>query len=174
MPNRSWFPTSWSDRNRDAEPAQGFKTQLDSLFEDWFGRSMGGKLAPRIDVSETDTEVTLTAELPGVEEKDIDVSLTGDQLTIRGEKRSEHEENKDEQGRIMRRVERSYGAFQRTMTLAYQIEPDQISATFKNGVLKLVLPKPEDGQKRAETRKIAIGAQTSGTAPGQAGPVPPM
>jgi HSP20 family protein len=159
MPNRSWFPT-WSDRNRNVEPFQGFRTQLDNLFEDWFGRTMGGTLAPRIDASETDTEVLLTVELPGVEEKDIDVSLTGDQLTIKGEKRSEHEVKSDEEGRVMRRVERSYGALQRTMTLPYQVEPERVSATFKNGVLKLVLPKPAEALKRAETRKIQVNRTT--------------
>jgi HSP20 family protein len=68
----------------------------------------------------------------------------------------------------MRRVERSYGAFHRTMTLPYRIEPDQVSATFKDGVLRLVLPKPADAVKRAETRKIEIGKGAGGSG----GPMP--
>lgn len=156
MPNKSWFPMPWSDRAQELEPFRGFKTQLDSLFEDWFGRSTGGLLAPRIDVSETDKEVTLTVELPGVEEKDIDVSLAGDQLTIKGEKRTEREEKKDEQGRVFHRVERSHGAFQRTVTVPYEVEPDQVSAEFKDGVVKITLPKPADAQKRQEPRKIEV------------------
>src|SRR5438105_11217383 len=103
MTNKSWFP-SWGDRNRDAEHFRGFKTQVDSLFEDWFGRSMGGVLAPRVDVAEDDKYVTLTAELPGVSEKDIDVSLVGDQLTVKGEKKSEHE---DRNGRTRRSPHRA-------------------------------------------------------------------
>ena len=70
-----------------------------------FGRSMGGVLAPRVDVAEDGKAVTLTVELPGVNEKDIDVSLVGDQLTIKGEKRSEHEEKKDLEGHVVHRTE---------------------------------------------------------------------
>ena len=81
MTNKSWFPT-WGDRNRDVEHFRGFKTQIDTLFEDWFGRNMGGVLAPRVDVAEDEKAVTLTTEVSGVKENDIDVSLVGDQLTI--------------------------------------------------------------------------------------------
>jgi HSP20 family protein len=162
MPNRSWLP-SWGDRNRDVEHFRGFKTQIDSLFEDWFGRSMGGVLAPRVDVAESDKAVTLTAELPGVDEKDIDVSLVGDQLTIRGEKRSEHDEKKDEEGRTLHRVERSYGAFQRTLTVPYQVDPGQVSAQFKDGVLKITLPKPPDAIAQKQGRKIEINKPAGGT-----------
>jgi HSP20 family protein len=156
MANKSWFPTPWSERGREMEPFRGFRTQLDTLFEDWFGRSMGGMLAPRIDASETDKDITLTVELPGVDEKDIDVSLVGDQLTIKGEKKSEHEDKKDEAGRVYHRVERSYGAFQRTMTVPYQIDPDQVSAEFKDGVLKIHLPKPADAIGQSKARKIEV------------------
>jgi len=155
MPEKSWFPSPWSDR-RELDPFRAFRTQMDSLFEDWFGRSMGGMLAPRVDVSDTDKETTLTVELPGVSEKDIDVSLVGDQLTIKGEKKSEFEDKKDEEGRIYHRVERSYGAFQRTMTIPYKVDPDQVAAEFKDGVLKITLPKPADAQKRVEPRKIEV------------------
>ena len=129
--NKSWFPT-WGERNRDAEHFRGFKAQIDSLFEDWFGRSMGGVLAPRVDVAEDEKAVTLTAELPGVNEKDIDVSLVGDQLTIKGEKRSEHEEKKDVEGHVVHRTERSYGAFQRTITVPYRVDPNRVSADYRD------------------------------------------
>jgi HSP20 family molecular chaperone IbpA len=82
-----------------------------------------GILAPRIDVAEDGQSVTLTAELPGVSENDIDVSIVGDQLTIKGEKRSEHEDKKESEGFAVHRRERSYGAFQRTITIPYQIDP---------------------------------------------------
>ncbi len=156
MPNRSWFPGAGSERNRGADTFRGVRTQLDSFFEDWFGRSMGGMLAPRVDVSETDKEVVLAFELPGVDEKDIDVSLAGDQLTVKGEKKAEHEDRKDEGGRVVHRVERSYGAFQRTMTVPYRIAPEQVSAQFKDGILKVTLPKPADAIASTQGRRIEV------------------
>jgi len=161
MTNKSWFP-GWGDRNRDVEHFRGFKTQVDTLFEDWFGRSMGGVLAPRVDVTEDEKAVTLTAELPGVTEKDIDVSLVGDQLTIKGEKRSEHEARKEMEGHIVHRTERSYGAFQRTITVPYQVDPSQVSADFKDGVLKITLPKPPDAIAQKEGQKIEINKSSRG------------
>jgi HSP20 family protein len=153
MASKSWLP---STRNREIEPFRTFKTQLDSYFEDWFGRSIGGVLAPRVDVAETDKDVVLSAELPGVEEKDIDVSLRGDQLTIKGEKKSEHEEEREQNGRVVHRLERSYGSFQRTISVPYAVDPGQVSAEFKDGVLRIRLPKPEDAQRQAEAHRIAV------------------
>jgi HSP20 family protein len=155
MANKSWFP-AWGDRPREVEHFRGFKSQIDSLFEDWFGRSMGGVLAPRVDVTEDDKAVTLTAELPGVKEADIEVSLVGDQLSIKGEKRSEHDEQKDMEGRTLHRMERSYGAFQRTLTLPYQVDPAQVSAQFRDGVLTISVPKPPDAVAQKQGRKIEI------------------
>ena len=155
MTNKSWFPT-WGDRNRDVEHFRGFKTQIDTLFEDWFGRNMGGVLAPRVDVAEDEKAVTLTTEVSGVKGNDIDVSLVGDQLTIKGEKRSEHEEKKDVQGHVVHRTERSYGAFQRTITIPYQVDPEQVSAQFKDGVLTVTLPKPPDAVAQKQGRKIEV------------------
>jgi HSP20 family protein len=163
MASKSWFP-AWGDRNRDVEHFQGFKTQVDSLFEDWFGRSIGGMLAPRVDVAEDQRNVTLTAELPGVKESDIDVSLKGDQLTIKGEKRSEHDEKKEVEGHTVHRVERSYGAFRRTLTVPYEVDPDQVSAQFHDGVLTITLPKPADAAAQKEGRKIEVKKATQDTA----------
>jgi HSP20 family protein len=156
MPDKSWLPTPWG--GRDLDPFfRGFRNQLDTLFEDWFGRSMGGTLAPRVDLSETAKEVTLKVELPGVDEKDIDVSLSGNQLTVKGEKRSEQEEKTDgDGGRVFHRVERSFGAFQRVMTVPFDIEPDKVSAEFKNGVLTVTLPKPEVAAEEPQARHIEV------------------
>jgi HSP20 family protein len=151
MPDKPWFPAG-----RELDPFRGFRTQLDTLFEEWFGRTTGGALAPRIDVSETDKEMTLTVELPGVEEKDIEVSLSGNQLTIKGEKKSGQEEKKDEEGRVFHRVERSYGAFQRTMTVPFDVEPDKVAAQFKDGVLTVTLPKPQAAMDKPQARKIEV------------------
>ena len=157
MPDKPWLPTPWGGRELDPF-FRGFRTQLDSLFEDWFGRSMGGTLAPRVDVSETAQDVTLKVELPGVDEKDIDVSLSGNQLTIKGEKKSEHEEKQDGEngGRLFHRVERSFGAFQRTMTVPFDVEPGKVSADFKDGVLTIKLPKPADAAKQPQSHRIEV------------------
>ena len=155
MPDKTWMPAAWG--GREIDPFRGFRNQLDSLFEDWFGRSMGGTLAPRVDVSETSKELTLKVELPGVDEKDIDVSLSGNQLTIKGEKKTEHEEKKDgEEGRVFHRVERSFGAFQRTMTVPFDVESDKVSAEFKDGVLTVTLPKPEGAREQPQPRRIEV------------------
>jgi HSP20 family protein len=159
MANKSWLPT-WADRGRDLDQFRGFKTQVDGLFEDWFGRSMGGVLAPRIDVAEDGQSVMLTAELPGVSENDIDVSLVGDQLTIKGEKRSEHDDKKESEGFTVHRRERSYGAFQRTITIPYQIDPDQVAAQFRDGILKITLPKPTEALNQKQGHKIQINKPT--------------
>src|SRR4029434_7222894 len=121
MANKSWFP-AWGNRHRDVEQFRGFKSQIDSLFEDWFGRSMGGVLAPRLDVAEDDKAVTITAEVACVDRKEIDVCMLGDRLAVKGERRSENEGKEEVQGRVIRRSERSYGAFQRTITVPYQVE----------------------------------------------------
>jgi HSP20 family protein len=163
MANRSWLP-AWSERNRDAESFRGVRNQIDSFFEDWFGRSMGGVLAPRVDLAEDERAITVTAELPGVQEKDIDISLAGDQLTIRGEKRSEHEDKKEEDGRMLHRVERSYGSFRRVIPLPYRVEPDQVAADFKDGVLTITLPKPPDAVSQKQGQRIEIGGRQG---PGQ-------
>jgi len=155
MSNKSWLPP-WGERSRDVEHFRSFKTQVDSLFEDWFGRSMGGTLAPRVDIAEDKGTITVTAELPGVSENDIDIAVRDDQLTIKGVKQSEHEEKKESEGHILHRTERSYGAFQRTLTLPYRVEPDAITATFKDGILKVTIPKPADAQAQKEGRKIEI------------------
>ncbi|MBO0763069.1 MAG: Hsp20/alpha crystallin family protein [Hyphomicrobiaceae bacterium] len=156
MPDKPWLPSNWASRELDPV-FRGFRTQLDTLFEDWFGRSIGGALAPRVDVSETANEVTLTVELPGVAEKDIDVSLSGNQLTIKGEKKSEHQEKEDsDDGRVFHRVERTFGAFQRTMTIPFDVEPDKVSAGFKDGVLTITLPKPAGTSEQPQKRRIEV------------------
>ena len=166
MANKSWFPAR-ADRPRDAEHFRGFKSQVDSLFEDWFGRSMGGVLAPRVDIAENEKAVVLTAELPGVKEEDIEVSLVADQLSIKGEKRAEHEDKTETEGRTVHRMERSYGAFQRTLTVPYQVDPAQVSAQFRDGVLTIILPKPPDAMAQKQGRKIAINATPGPTGPGE-------
>ena len=156
----SWLPALWSERRGEVDPFRALRSQMDELFSDFasgFPRLTGandGFLALRVDVSETPAELTVTADLPGVDQKDIDITVSGDQLTIKAEKKSEADEKKDEKGRIYHRTERSYGYFQRTMTLPFDIDAGKISADFKDGVLKVSLPKPAEVQK--QTKKIEV------------------
>ena len=159
MKNESWLPTLWGERKGDIDPFRALKTQMDELFNDWTGNierlgSANSLISLRVDVSETPSELSIKADLPGVEHKDIDVTVAGNQLTIKAEKKSEAEEKKDEKGRIYHRVERSYGSFLRTMSLPFSVDPAKVSANFKDGVLTLTLPKPPEVQK--QTKKIEI------------------
>ena len=98
--------------------------------------------APRVDIVETEKTVEVKAELPGLEKKDIDITLDRDLLTIKGEKKLE----KEEKGRHYHRIERNYGTFYRTMRLPVEVEPEKINAAFKDGVLTVTLPRAE-GEK---------------------------
>ena len=103
-----------------------------------------------VDVSETDNEIRLTAELPGVDREDLEVSVSNDRLTIRGEKKKQHEKSDQD----FYRLERYYGSFQRTIPLPCEVESDQVDASFKDGILSVVLKKTKAAQKR--TKKIPI------------------
>jgi HSP20 family protein len=106
--------------------------------------------SPSINVSETDKKVTVTAELPGIDEKDIDVTLANGMVTIKGEKKEEHEDNKSG----YHRIERSYGTFRRSVSLPAEVDDSKASAEFSKGVLTLTVPKTETAQKLG--RKIAV------------------
>ena len=141
---------------RAAEPFTSLQREIDRLFDD-FTRgwpSLGGtaQLAPSMDVTETDKEIELTAELPGLQEKDVQINVADNVLTIKGEKKAEKEE-KDKNYRL---VERSYGAFSRSVELPKGAKADQIKATLDKGVLKVLVPMAE----KAEPKKIAVKAAT--------------
>ncbi len=148
------------------EPFHGFRSEMDHLFDRFFGRSPtlsdsgpvdrldffnGGTLSPNIDVRESDKSITLEAELPGMDEKDIDLTVDDGVLTLKGEKRYEHEEK--EEGKAVR-IERQYGSFQRSFTLPSYVEEEKVSATFKKGVLTIELPKKPNAP--AKGRSIPI------------------
>ena len=113
--------------------------------------SVGGALTPRVDVSETDQAIEVTAELPGMEEKDVELVVQDDVLTIRGEKKIEKEEKKKD----YHMVERQYGSFQRSFTLPDIVDREKIAAKFDKGVLNVTLPKTAKAKEK--TRKIQIG-----------------
>jgi len=111
-----------------------------------------GEFTPQVDVIEKEKEILVKAELPGMSEKDVQVSLAQDALTISGEKKTEEEHRS---GNVYR-MERSYGAFSRTIPLPVDVDVEKADATFKNGVLTITLPKVAAAK---ESRKIKIKTQ---------------
>ena len=150
VPARTGAISLFSPRN---EMFGNLQREIDSLFEDFtrgFERFGATVLSPRVDVAETEGAVEITAELPGLEAKDVEIGLSEDLLTISGEKRSEFEKA-DKHRRVS---ERSYGAFSRTIQLPPGVDADKITATMDKGVLKISAPRGPS----IETRKIAVQA----------------
>lgn len=162
MAVRSLVPWSWSRRRIPVRyvnraPAYAVQRNYNRLFDEFFNEfsfalypSNGAGFNPSIDISETDSEIKIAAELPGLDENDVEVSLADNVLTISGEKKAEHED----EGENYYRVERSYGSFKRSVTLSQEVEADKIDAIFKNGVLTVNLPKAPE----AQAKKIAVKA----------------
>lgn len=149
VPDRSWMPSSFDDMER--------------LFEDFFRRPLfPGMLMPRfgplareavvptIDVFEKESEVVVKAELPGISKGDLEVSVTGNHVTISGEKKAEEKVEKKD----FYRLERSYGSFSRTVRLPTETVAEQAKASFKDGVLEIRIPKTEEAKEKV--RKIEI------------------
>ncbi|WP_394180525.1 Hsp20/alpha crystallin family protein [Yoonia maritima] len=158
MSYQDYLPASWlKNRQNDEHPLVNLRKEVDSLFDD-FGNgffSSNTDVSIRSNVSETDTDFCVTAELPGLTEADVDVSITGDRITIKGEKKSEKEERGDEKGREFHRIERTSGAFQRVMTLPFTIDPDKVEAVVKDGVLTVTIPKPPEAAEQTKKVKVA-------------------
>jgi len=146
------------DVRRDEEnPFALMQREMNRIF-DAFSRNweaiefpeVTGSFTPRMDVAEDAKVFTVTAELPGMSEKDIDLSLSGDTLVIRGEK-NEEKEDKD---RSYRYSERSYGYFSRSIPLPRRVDADKVSASFGKGVLTITLPKSSAAME--ERKKISV------------------
>ena len=127
-----------------------WRSPFDNLFDAFFGEDsrlpvLPGNAAftPRIDVKEDDVSYEISAELPGLEEKDIEISVADGSLVLRGEKSSNSEEK---EGKYFRQ-ERLYGRFERAFHLPDGVEAEKIEAKFKNGVLAITLPKKEEAKK---------------------------
>jgi HSP20 family protein len=159
----------WRSRERDLSrregraPATTFQQQMNRLFDDFvegfdlgpFGKSGGADFAtlPKIDVAETDSDLQVTAELPGMKEEDIEVTLSEGHLVIRGEKKAE----KEDKTKNYHRIERSYGSFHRSIPLSAEIDEQKVDASFENGVLKIVLPKTAttaNAEKKIPVRRL--------------------
>lgn len=115
---------------------------------------VGNFVNASMNVSETDKEIRITAELPGVTEQDIEVSLDDDVLTIRGEKRFERKDDKEN----FHFIERSYGTFQRSLRLPYAVDSEEVQASFENGVLTVTVPKTG---RQARSRRIQVQGRGS-------------
>jgi HSP20 family protein len=140
-------------RRDDESPFHSLTREMNRLFDDFrsrfdlepfgFSRGEAGGFMPSVDVTEDDKEVRIGCELPGIDEKNIDIELSKDSITIRGDKKKETEDK----GKGYYRMERSYGSFHRTVPLPAEIDEDNAQAEFKNGVLKIRLPKSAEAQK---------------------------
>jgi HSP20 family protein len=155
--DESRVPSLFRDSERD--PFLSLHREVNRLFDDVFRGFDGGLPSvgrasafggnwPSVEISDNDKEIKVTAEVPGLEEKDIEILLDDGVLTLRGEMRSETED-KDRQF-----SERYYGRFERRLPLGYEIEEDRIDARFRNGVLSVTLPKTAKAQSQA--KRIAI------------------
>ncbi len=131
-------------------PLQDLKREMDRIWQEFFGKTYltekweGIEWAPAVDVSETDDAVIVKVDLPGVNPEDMEISLTDNVLVIKGEKKKEEEEKKEN----FYRMERFYGSFMRAIHLPCEINEEKIQATYKNGVLKIVLPKKPEEKKK--------------------------
>jgi HSP20 family protein len=150
------------------EPFTGAVTlqdQINRLFNDTFGRtSQESNLtawAPAVDIFETEHELIVKADLPDVDPKDLDIRVENNILTIRGERKFEKKVSEDK----YLRVERAYGSFSRSFSLANTVNPEGIKAEYQNGVLTLVVPKREE----AKPKQIKVNVGTPAVAAAAAG-----
>lgn len=125
---------------------QAIQEKIDRIFEESLrGRDIpSGLWTPAVDIYETDDAIILEAELPGMNEKDIDVRVEDNVLTIKGERKIEQERKEEN----YYRMERYYGTFQRSFTLPSNLETDKIKAEYKKGILKVVMPKKEQAKPK--------------------------
>ncbi|KPK30741.1 MAG: molecular chaperone [Nitrospira bacterium SG8_3] len=140
--------------SRERRQLDRFRSEMDGLFDrffDWrpFDLSIRkSEWMPAVDVSETPKQIVVKAEIPGMEAKDIDILLNGRVLTLKGEKKTEQEEKEEN----YHKVERSYGAFSRSFELPADVDANKVKTSYKDGVLKLSLPKT----KEQSVKKIEI------------------
>ncbi|MES2462432.1 MAG: Hsp20/alpha crystallin family protein [Armatimonadota bacterium] len=119
----------------------------------------GRMWSPSVDVAENENEIVLHAELPGLKQEDIDIELTGDTLTLRGERKFENQDSREN----FVRVERSYGRFQRSFTLGIPVQGDKVTAAYRDGVLEVHLPKSEETKPR-KVQVTVTSANANGSA----------
>src|SRR4051794_11271278 len=172
MASRSLMPfsrnTQMSRWGEDTDPFLQMRREMNRLFDDVFS-GFGGfglpgafgpalqqmPIAPNIDVSETEKEIQIKAEMPGIDQNDVEVLLEDDRLIIRGEKKEERED-KDRNYHVRERVQ---GAFSRTLPLPFSPDPNQVKAEFKDGVMTITIPKPQEVKQKQH--RIEVQRDTS-------------
>jgi len=171
MPRFGRTRESLPARRVESEPFLSLQREMNRLFDEFFddvGLAVSPRRAlrpwgerelasegfvPRVDVTETDTEVRVSAELPGLNEKEVTVEVDDEDVTIRGEKQQEREEK----GRNWFRREQSYGAFHRVIPLPAAVDGGKAKAKFDKGVLTVTAPKREDDRKRRKSVPVEAG-----------------
>ena len=145
-------------RWRPRHDLTNIREEMNRLFDDFFRGwpeprkgLLEGEWAPSVDVAETDEEVVVTVELPGIKQEEVDITIADDILTLKGEKKEEKEVKK----KNYHRIERSYGSFQRSVGLPVGVQADKAKATYKNGVLSITVPKAEE----AKPKQIKINVE---------------
>lgn len=156
-----WGSKETEERQGESNPLFRMHRDMDRMFDRLFkdvdfgprwGVTAEGRLIPDMDVVETDKELEVTLDLPGLDEKDLDVNLTDGVLAIKGEKETE----KEEKGKEYIRTERRHGAYYRAFRLPFEVDESKVTAQFTKGVLTVHLPKTESAQKKA--MKIEVKA----------------
>jgi HSP20 family protein len=163
------------ERRFVGDPMFAFQREMNRLFDDVFrgfgapalanagAAGMGNLLMPQMDVRETENEIRIGVEMPGVAPDEVEIQLDDDVLTIRGEKRIERRDEREN----AHFTERAYGTFQRVLRLPFKVDPNQVQARFDNGVLTVTLPKPR-GQEASRRISVQSGAQQSSGNGGEA------
>jgi HSP20 family protein len=163
------YPARWQG---EFEPFGSFRREMNRLFDDFLGAPLlpnlmltyprpmlGILLNPTAEISETDKDLRVTLELPGIDPKNVEVTLADDVLTIRAEKPAQEQQSE----RDYHLAERPYGTFARYLRLPFTPDPGQVQASFKDGVLNIVIPKPQELQSkvhRIEVRQESASADT--------------
>jgi HSP20 family protein len=167
MPFKEFLPSVWRrtgalSQYKEEHPLYAFQKEINRLFDD-FSRDFdlapfqttGERrfFSPSIDVKEDSKMITVNAELPGMEEKDVEVLLTDNALTLQGEKKEE----KEDKGEGYYHMERKYGSFRRVIPVPAGVDTKKVKATFKNGVLTVLIPKTEE--EKAKGKKIPVSTE---------------
>lgn len=150
-------------KNGSENPLMELRKEMNHLFDGFFRdlevpdifpfHAEEGGFVPRLDLKENDAGFTVTAEIPGVNEKDLELTVTRDSMTLRGEKQSETKDEKEH----YHYYERRYGRFERTVPLPAEVDSSKVEANFKDGVLKVTLPKTETAKREAKKVKVKSG-----------------
>ncbi len=158
----------WRDKSQTSatredfhDPFFSFRRDVDRMFDDFFNgfgrRGVGSPSwaapTPSLDLTETEKEIVVTAEMPGLDDKDFEVNVSGDLLTLKGEKKAEHEHRNGDSYYM----ERRFGSFSRSVRLPFEVQDEKVDARYEKGVLTIRVPKPADMQRqvrRVEVRTV--------------------